>query len=497
MKSSLIVPNPISATQCTTIKDCLDLPAFNALHEAQVSTSSAKYCKDPLLGTAFIKAVAHDFIKVGGKNIDINFFMDAFGYTPMSVDTKEVYNRYVNDIDHNIYFETPVVASAADTAFNVKVLKANHAGNGKYSYPEKYYSILDKENNIWYSIEDKNTSVDYGHVLTIKPMDATVTGSVVLGKKYLVFPARFVGDFSQPQDTNDAMTMGYAQKVNAFRLRKDWCVKIGLLRGYKDKLRFVIMWDNQGNKITGWDTFEAQKSREALQLALNITAFLATPITSAGLINGAGATNVDDVHTGFYGYLPTLKNGGGVQVDFDAGFGLDLDADLEPFLLQQDALKQTMRFMARHGKSFKASLINRTNQMVRNSDSSQTISPYTRSGEKLTKLEWSAYEYLGFNVDFSEWGVLNDSRLLGSSYFDNLCTWSPMDGIVDGNTGAEMPAVEFYQYGNNGWTGEYYETQNDNRNITREESINGFCTQSIMMATHAPGKHLVMNPENC
>jgi len=491
MPSTLLSAKPIGLSEKATIKDCLDLPAFNAMYQADPTTSSAKFCKDPTLGTAFIKQVVHDFIRVGGKKIDINDFVNQFGYTPIPVDTKEIYNRYVTDPDFNVYFEQSVEASGVDVPFDVQVLKACHSGNGKFSYPEEGMIVVDKENSIMYSIEAKDTTNDYAHKLTIRPLRSDVKGSVKKNKKYLILPSRLVGDYSCPKDMNEVVGMGYVQKVNAFRIRRDWCVKIGLLRGYRDKLRFVIMWDNEGNKITAWDTYEAQKAREALMLSLNTLAFLATPITSSSIINGTGTTVVDDLHTGFYGLKPSIQYGGGNVADFDASVGLDLDSDIEPLILMQDSLKTTMYFMVKHGLGWYSSFNNSIRNKVKVFNTTFDIPVYNRTGEGLTRVEYKQYEYLGFKLALSLWGALSDTRLYGSQYFSNFAIFVAMDGIVDGNTGENMPPIEFYQYGNGAYTGDYYETQNDKREITRCEAIEGYAAQSVMMATHAPDKHII------
>lgn len=488
----LFSAKPLSGnTKFATVKDVMDLPAFNAMYAVE---EAGVNCKDPLLGLAFQKQIVHDAIRAGGKNIDLNFFFDMFGQKTINIETTRIFNRYLTDLDHNIYIEATAKGTAAGGAFTATILRENHSGNGKYSYPAKYYSLLDKDNGVWYSIEDVDTTTDYAHVMTLKPFDGTVTGELKPNTKYMVIPARFIGGDSTPHDTNAAVSAGYAQEVRPFRIRRDWAIKVRMLRGYADKLRFTLMWDTNGNKVDAWDAYEAQKAREDLRMALNVIAFIGTPITNADLISGAGATSVDDTHTGFNGLLPSLEFGGGKVVDFDPAVGFDLDSNLEPFILQQDTLKKTSRFLVRHGKSFKAGLNRRANRMVKYEGLGLNEWPaFQRNGEKITKLETSAYEYLGYIWDFSEWGALNDTRFIGTKKFDNMGIALALDGITDANTGAALPALEFYKYGAKE-TGDYEEYTTDQRSITRTEEINGWCADTIMMALHCPGEHLMFNP---
>lgn len=499
MLGSLFNPRPVYRPDVISIQDALDLPNFNAMYQAnpESAQNTSKYCDNEILREAFERAVVNEMINCSGsQKVDLNFFENAFGWTERDVEAKEVWNMYDTDEDYNIFFEAAATATGAGLVFTVTLARANHSGNGKYSWPAKGMSIVDKENNIWYSIEDKNDDNDFGHVLTLQPFVGSVVGSVSKYKKYLVFPARFVGGYSCPLPMNAMPTVGYMQKVNPFRLRRDWWVKIDLLRGYTKILRWAILWDQNGKEIDAWDTYQAQKAREDLQLARNILAFLATPIDNADLINGTGVTMVDDVHTGFYGYLPSIKYGGGNVLDYDPSIGYDLGVDLEPFILQQDALKQSMSYSVRHGKSFKASLIDNANKMVYREKLGVDMFPaFQRNGGTLKKLEIDGYEWLGFKLAFSEWGALNDSRLLGGQYFDNMAIFSPLDGVTD-RTGAAIPSIEFYQYGGPGrrHTGDYYENMVDFRDTTLCEELKGSVMQSVMMAVHCPHKHILLNP---
>lgn len=492
--SALFESRPVYKPSVVSIKDALDLPAFNAMYQANALTTSANHCNDEVTKQMFMHNVVNNVIVCGGsKPVELDFFEKAFGVNTRSVDTKEVWNIYDTEADYNIYFEAEAAGATPGAAFNATLLRANHAKGGKYSYPEAGFSILDKENNVWYSVELVNKNADYGHVVTLKPQ-TNVIGSVKKYKKYLVFPARFVGGFSCPLPTNAMPTVGYMQKVNPFRLRRDWHVKIDLLRGYTDKLRWTIIFDKDGKEIDAWDAYEADKARQDLQLARNILGFFATPITNADLINGTNVTMVDDVHTGFYGYLPSVKNGGGNVLDYDPSMGYNLQSDLEPFILSQEALKQSTTYTIRHGKAFKARMIDSANRMVRINGLGANVFPaFQRNGGALQKMEFDSYEYLGFKLIFQEWGALSDSRLLGGQYFENMAIATPIDGVKDrqGNT---IPTIESFQYGMNGQTGDYYENMVDFRNTTLCEELKGSVMQSVMMVTHCPHKHILFNP---
>lgn len=487
-----IFNKPKFNSQMATLAEALTLPAFNAMY-AVGADSPANSCKDPNLGLNWIKNVIHDFIKVKTAKVEYNFFFDLFGFTPIKVDTTDIYNHYTSDFDNNVYFENHKVAAGAGLAVIATLMRGHHTSNGATSYPAKGMFLVDKEEQIWYSIEDKDVTNDFGHRLTLKPILGDIVGEISPNKKYLVSPGRFVNGNSTAMDHSVMPSIGWAQKVNPMRIRCDWKMALQLNRGYQDHLRFVVTWAKDGTLTDSWDALEAQNARQNLQLTKNLVAFMGTPITNNALIEGAGATNVDKTNVGFYGYFPSIKYGGGRVKDFDPAFGLDVDADFEPFILQNEALKQVSRFLIRHGKTFKAKLINRTNKMARINTGDFNWQVYTRMGENLKKNEISGYEFLGAQFDFQEWGTFSDTRLMGSPYYENVAIGTPIDGLVDAKTNASVNAMEFYQHGMKESSG-YEEYVHDNRQDKREETIMGWCAESMMMATHLPEHHFLLNP---
>jgi hypothetical protein len=498
MAIAYVSPRPQFKTKIATVKDVLTLDAFNAMEEADANTSSSNSCNNASMGTAFIKNVVRQ-IKAGGKPIEINFFMDAFGYTPRSVEAKEVYNRYVTDLDYNVIAAAPAVGASKGAKTKFQLLRAQHSGDGTKSYPVKGYILVDKDNNIVYQITDVDTTNPFAHLVEIAPWDADVTVNIRAGVKYFVSPARPVPGYSTPAPTNDIQTIGYVQKLNPFRFRKDWRVTLDLLRGYKDKFRFQVKFDYQGNPIDAWDAYEAVRSREGLQLNMNAISMFASPITNPILLSGLDVVT-DSIHTGYYGLIPTLQSSAQV-IDFSPAQGFNLKSDLEPFILFQDSLKRCNRFMVKHGKAFKAGLIDSTNQLIK--QDGQTLynfDMYNRTGDSKATIEKygiDAYTHKGlnFHLDFMEWSPMSDSRLIGTEKLNNMAIFIATDGTVDAETNSPVAPIEFFQYGLTE-TGDYIESIINEFKITGTEAINGNHAQSICMAVHSPEMHLIANPVN-
>jgi hypothetical protein len=69
----------------------------------------------------------------------------------------------------------------------------------------------------------------------------------------------------------------------------------------------------------------------------------------------------------------------------------------------------------------------------------------------------------------------------------------PAEGAREG--GKEIPPMEFYQYGQNGWTGDFEEHYVDNRDQTDGcDTIQGWVAQSLAFAMHGPDLFILLNP---
>lgn len=492
---------PLFCTKQLTTDEMLTLPKFDVLVESNPTTSSWAKCPDPNLGATFYKNVIHKAIRCGGKPIDLNFFMDMFPATnPTMVDTKTWYNHYFCDPDMNIYASSTVQGTGPGEPVWFQVLKANHGGNGAYSLPAKGYILMDKDNQVQYTVTDTDNTTPYAHRVQVTPNDGSVTAVIKSNKAYLVLPARLIGGCSCPIITNKMSSIGYTQQVHPIRLRNDWKVCIDLLRGYRDKLQFAVIYDYQGNPMDAWDVYEAQQGREGLRMALNVIAFIGSPTTNTSLISGAGAT-IDGDHTGFYGLIPTLKYGGGHVYDYRSDLGFDLEADGEPIFLYQDSRKRTKRFMVWHGAKFGFNLVDRTNKMVaRTLTGANLWEAYKRLGAltgddymtEVAKLGISSYSYQGFHFDFKKWDSLSDYRFVGSDYFNGMAILVPQDGVSE--NGQPLQPIEFYNYGQGQWTGQYEEHYIDYRKTTGCDEIGGWMAESIAMAVHCPDQFILINP---
>lgn len=480
-----------------TTSQVLTLPFINSVLEQNEDNTNYAKCGDPNLGTLMYKNIVHHLVRCGGRKIDINFFEELFPMSsPTPVDTKTFYNHFICDPDLNVYAANNASGTSAGAPFWVQVLKANHGANGTATMPAIGFQWIDKDNQIWYTITDADTSVPYANKFQLTPNDGTVTGSISVNTPYTIGLSRFVGGCQTGQITNSFSSIGYAQEINFLRVRRDWKLCVDLLTGYQDKFQFAITYDIQGQPVDGWDVKEAMDMREGIRQVLNLCAFIGSPTTNTSLISGVGAT-IDPIYTGFYGMIPTMKYGGGNVYDYPSDKGFDLEVDGEPIMLWQDSRKRTSKFMVMCGKGFQTRLVDRTNKLVARQQVGSTIwEAYKRLGaddaSEIKKLGIKSYDYMGFELDFKNVDSFSDYRYFGNDYYSNLAIFLAQDGISE--NGRELQPIEFYSQGTGKWTGNYEEFYIDYRRTDTSNDIGGWAAQSMAMDLKCPNQHILVQP---
>lgn len=493
MATPIFSNKPKFTQKPASVEGLLGMPQFDILAETDPANNNVARLlgTDSNLSTQWIANIVHQLIHVGGKPIDLNFFFDMFYTQENLVNTKRLFNHYITDPDLNIYVSATRTGTGSVT---VQLLKQNHLQQGTYSYPAEGFTLFDKDRQKYYLITDVDNSVPFAHKFTVTSTEADdEVITIYENEAYLILPSVMVGGYSCPTYINDWMTLGYTQQVGFIRYRKDWEVTIDLLRGTRDKAQYAYIYDRDGVAYDAFDLYESRMARQDLRMAHNVYAFIGSPITNPDLYTGVNA-QVDPDHTGYYGLIPSIQFGGGILPTFAASSGWDWESDGEPIFLYQDSLKRTTKFMAVAGLQLLMNMDYKSNKMVARQDVGKTVfEAYRREAEAtsdmgtltdLTKLGIKGWDYRGMEVDIKKWDSLSDQRFVGSAQWSNSMFWIPASGCTE--KGKEVPPIEFYQYGQNGWTGDYEEKNRDYRVIDGCEKLAGYCAQSLAMKMHNP-----------
>ena len=506
----MAVPNifnnaPLFREHTLSLNDILTLPRFDTLTQANPAvTSYNNYINpetgqpDPNLGATWAKNVYEQAIRVGGRPVDFDFMFKMFHKGTKMTETKRFFNHYIGDYNYNITPAANVTGSGAGAATWVQISPANHGSEGTLSFPVKNMVIIDKEQLISYVVTDIDTSVDYAHKIKLTPQDPSVTVSLYQNKQYLTVPAALVGGYSCQQLMNNMQSIGWTQQLKYLRLKRNWSLTLDLLRGYRDKFQFPVIYDHNGKAMDSWIAKEELEANYLLKMAWNILTFMGNPVLNSALIANTGAV-VDPDHTGFYGLLPSIEFGGGTELPYDPAQGFDFESDLEPLLLYQDSVKLSNKFLVLTGKKFMTSADWSTTKMVARSGVGSTIyEAYKRMGADsndttgLRKIGIKSYDYRDWALDFKEQSSFSDLRFIGSSKLSGTAIGMPMEGItIDGSP---VDPIAFYEYGTSQATGSYESNFRDMRKITGCDSLEGDVAQSLGFEVKAPELWFLINP---
>lgn len=486
--------NPVSDNHYVTVGDALSkLQAFNALYAVQQCDANPDLCGNPDDTAAWRKLVYDAVINCGGEPMELDFFEKIFGGTTEVIDAKKIYFRYNCDFDMNIYAQENSDAPAAGQPCTFTLLKALHGGGGKYSYPAVGYSLYIYEDKQWAQITAKDTTVDGGHRITIKPYKVAYKIRIRKNKKILINPINQVGGLSGPNPGTSYQTTGYTNHIQPMRIRGDWELPIDLMRGHEEVLQWAIMFDENGREVDCFEAFEKTSKRRDIKWAKNIIFFMGQKIDNPDLL---GSNGISADYAGFDGYIPTMFYGGGQILDYNPAEGFDMENDWEPIIIRNDSLKRTNEFVVLHAKPFYMAMARNANKKFNQNPGSCTFETFKRMGEGMEdvkRLGVRSIEYANNTLHFKEVSALSDTRGIGNGVYPYTAHFIPGNGLSD-SKGREVPAFQFFMPRGCGATGMLEEFDRDMRKIDGWDKLAGSLAETLMMAVHCPHQHILANP---
>lgn len=493
---SIFKNQPHSGRKLASVKDALDqLTAFNALYAVHQADQNPDLCGNADDTAMWRKLVYDGVINCGGDQMELDFFEKIFGGKTEMIDAKKIYFRYNMDYDLNIYAQENAKAATVGGDAVFILHKSLHSGSGAYSYPVEGYSIYIYEDKQWARITDVDKTNPYAHQITVSPYKKNYQINIRKNKKIMVMPVQLVAGLSGPSSSSSWQTIGYSTHVRPCRIRADWETPIDLMRGYEEILQWAVMFDEAGNEVDTWETFDKTDARKRMKWAKNLLFFLGQSIDNPNLL-GTGANKVSVDYSGFDGYIPTMFYGGGQLLDIDPAVGFDFEADFEPVILRNDSLKQTSEFVVLHALPFKLALNRNGNKKFKESGNT-TFETFKRMGgnqEDVKKLGVSSYMYENFSLHFKLVSALSDTRGLGNHDFPHMGMFIPGNGLRD-SKGRDVPAMQFFCPQGQGATGLLEEHNVDERKeAKRTDQLSGYLAETVMSVIHCPHQHILAYP---
>lgn len=477
----------------TTVATVVDkLKAFNAMYALQPETTS-NCGLDANEQAQWRKGVRDGVINCGGEAVEIDFFEKIFGGKQTRTESTDITIKYNCRKDHNIFAESAVVGGAPGSPATFTVMRSQYAGSGKFSNVAVGGNIYIYEDKQWCTITAVDKTTDYAHLVTVTPFSQYYTVNIRAKKKMMFNSTRIVDGYSSMVVASQWDTMGYFQRVQPFRMRRDWELPIDLVRPYQDVLQFALLFDSAGNEVDTFELFETIRAREEFKFMKNLTFFMGQKQDNPLLLNAKN----DQKYNGFDGYMPSLRYGGGFIYPYDPTYGFDMDADLKTIILRQDALKKTKEFILVCALPFRMGLESRSQKMFQNAPGACTFESFKRSGMSsadIAKLGIDSYKYMGYSIHLKTVSALSDTANIGNYTIPFTAMMLPGTGLKD-SKGKEVTAFEFFSPGGMPETGTYEEIFRDHRHLQNgEEKFSGTIAETYQMVTHCPENHILLDP---
>lgn len=489
----------ICTKKLISVRDVLDdLPAFNALYQLKPGQAvDACGDLDAQQKARWMTWVRDGAINCGGEMTELDFFEKTFNGNKKRSEATEVYVRYNCDRDFNIFAENTATAVGPGQPVTFTLLRAMHAGDGKWSNVAVNGSIFLYEDMQWLRVTAVDKTVDYAHTVTAIPFSQYYTPNVIGKKKMMFTRIRLVDGYSCSVPSSSWDVPGYVGKFTPFRARADWEIEVDLLRPFQEVLRFALTYDLHGQATDGFEMMEKTRARQEFQYNKNLQFFLGQKIDNPLLI-GSGLALRDNKYSGFDGYINSLRFGGGYVQEQDPTNGYDMGTDFQALMIRQDAMKQTNEFFTIAGFPWLMSMIDKNGETFKNAAGACTFKTFDRSGMKqdaIEKLGISSYRYLDFTLHFKRMSALSDQRSIGNYNMPYMAFMMPGTGLKDEN-GESVSPIEFYEAGGTPETGTYEEIDRDHRKLESGcEKLSGTIAETFQMAVHCPNKHILLYPK--
>jgi hypothetical protein len=499
---NIISKTPQCSNRIFTVRDVLDqLTAFDAMYEASGSGSVGATSNEELQKANWRKEIRENVINCGGRPTELDFFENVFGAPKAKpIQASEIFIKYNCDKDYNIISQNTVPGGGPGQSAQFTLLKSLHSGNGKYSNVVENGSVYNYTDDQWYRITDVDRSVDYAHVVTVSPYVDTTTVNIKAGKKMMFTPVRMKDGYSCAIPTSNWDSPGYLRSVRPVSFRKDWEMPLELNRAYQNIFQFAIIFDKDGNAKDSFIPYLQQDSREMMKLFKNLYQFTGTKMTNPDLVGATGIVLQTGKYSGFDGYIPTMKYGGGTVQQYDPAFGYSLEADFMSVILKNDAIKQCKEFTVIHGLNFMAGLVRANKEWLKDQPGQNNLASIVQTigGDAMAikKLKIKSYEYLGYGLHFREMDALTDSRLIGNGMFPDLAMMIPMQGVRD-DKGNAVPAIEYWNPMGLNADGTHWESGVLDHRYQKDhcDKLSGSMTEELMMGIHCPHLHILLQPK--
>lgn len=257
---------------------------------------------DTIADIAYRKELSDYVLNCGEGPGSYSNIMKLFPSKKVKVRAKEYYQRYMNEININVFAALAVTSLAGATAV-LTINQKSHLNNGTASMLAGGSTLVNQRNGQVYQIEGSpNVSVAFNHSAIIRAYSNEAI-DIRIGDPLAVFNVRIIGDVAcSTMPSQTWRDMGYASFSSPFRIETSWCMEHGL--AIQNEVYQLDLMDNTGKVFKTIDPVVRANKRRDVEIARTLFFLFGTKIGNPNITTAGN-------FKGWNGLLNSIRYGGG------------------------------------------------------------------------------------------------------------------------------------------------------------------------------------------
>lgn len=256
---------------------------------------------DVIADIAYRKEISNYILNCGEGPGSFDAIMKLFPSTTVKVKAKRFYQRYMSEVNINVFAANTVTGAVGGTATLI-INGKSHLNSGTGSLINQGYTVVNQRTGQVSQIESTSKSTIYAHSAVLR---AYGNEAVVIrtGDPFAVFASRIIGDVAcSTLPSISLRDMGYTSVSAPMRFENSWCMEHGV--EIQNEVYQLNLLDNKGKEYQSWDPVVRSDKRRENSIARTFYFFFGRIIDNPN-ITAQGS------FTGWNGYLHQLRYGGG------------------------------------------------------------------------------------------------------------------------------------------------------------------------------------------
>jgi len=444
--------------------DCADKDVF-----AYNTHLNGNKSGDPIADIAYEKALSNYILNCGEGPGSFTNIMRLFSPKKVDVNATEFWQRHMSVINWNVYSANTITGSVAGNV-TLYLSSSSHINNGKGSFINAGYSLLNQRNGQLYEVVGNPTkTTDYNHSAVIRSY-ANEAVDLRKGDPLGVFAVKLIGNVAC--SITPSITLrdyGFMSKTTPIRFETSWCLNQGV--EIQNEVFKLKMLDNDGNEYETWDPVVRHDKRREMEIARTVFFLFGTTVTNPNI-------TVTGDFKGWNGWLNTMKYGGGNYVPIPMSGITKVHLDMIEEQAVKFGIKEFTWYLPWQQRN---NLNSNLAPLFNNSAGSCTFETFERSGEMddmngtaVLRKGVRSLNLTGITHHFMTADWAQETNGLGNGILKHAIMVMPSVGAKD-IKGNEVPGIEDLNIvGPGSENYKYYESYDN----LRKYASTGFCEKS-------------------